>query len=130
MEMYLKVARPLHVLIVETDEDIRELLETLFVSQGCTVSCASGPFEALELAKSNVPDAIFTELIFPDINGFELCRRLRAMPEIATKFIVALTGFTATGVEETILDAGFDRYLLKPVNLQFLLSLLETMKKL
>lgn len=129
MEMYSKVARPLHVLIVETDEDIRELLETLFVSHDYTVSCARGPLEALELVKSKVPDAIFSSLVFSDMNGFELCRRLRAGPETATKFIVALTGFSADGVEETILGAGFDRYLLKPVNFQLLLSLMDTLKK-
>ena len=129
MEMYSNVARPLHVLLVERDEDIRSLLEMLFVGQGYTVSCAREPAEALELVKTMVPDAIFSSLVFAGMNGFELCRHLRAMPETATKFIVALTGFTADGVEETILDAGFDRYLLKPVNMLFLLSLLDTLKK-
>lgn len=129
MEMNSNPGRCLHVLIVDRDKSTRKLLQTLFLSAGHTVTCARGPAEALELVKFTAPDAIFSALVFESMDGFELCRQLRAMPETACKFIVALTGLWSTGVEEAVLSAGFDRYLFKPVNMQFLLSLLDTVKK-
>lgn len=127
MEIPSDIAQPLHILIVDRDASTRKLLQTLFFSQGYTVSCAREPFEALNLVKPKVPDAIISSLVFEDMDGFELCRQLRAMPETASKLIVALTGLWSSGIEEAILSAGFDRYLLKPVNIEFLLSLLDTL---
>lgn len=121
-------AQPLHILIVEKDEDVRNILELLFVSQGYTVSCARDPADALELVSIKVPDAIFSSLVFIDIHGFELCRRLRALPETAGKFIVALTGYSDNNIETEILNAGFDKYLPKPVSLEVLLSLLKPLE--
>lgn len=129
METSSNVARPLHVLIVDRDEDTCGTLKGFFVSQGYTVSCAREPVEALELVKSEVPDAVFSSLVFTSMHGFDFCRRLRALPDTAKSFIVAITVLSSDSVEETILDAGFDRYLLKPINLVFLRSLLETLEK-
>lgn len=128
MEMYSNVAQPLHILLVDDDEGARNLLEGFFVEQGCSVSSARGPAEALEIVKSMVPDAIFSSLVFSGINGFELCRELRGMPATASKFIAALTELSIDGVEEIVLNAGFDRCLLKPVDSQLLLSLVNGFK--
>lgn len=117
---------PRNILIVESDREVRELFETLLVNAGYDVSTASTPTAALVMAKSRVPDAIFSSLVFREMNGFELCRAFRAMPETANKVIVALTGYSASGVEATVLDAGFDMYMLKPVHIDTLVSLLNT----
>lgn len=121
-------AQPLHILIVEQDDDVRNVFEMLFVSQGYAVSCARHPAEALELVLVEMPDVIFSSLVFMGMHGFELCRRLRALPETSDKFIVALTGYSDDNIETEILDAGFDKYLPKPVSLEVLLSLLKPLE--
>ena len=120
--------QPLQLLIVEKDDDVRNILEMLFVSEGYTVSCARDPAEALELVLTKVPDVIFSSLVFTDIHGFELCRQLRALPKTSGKLIVALTGYSGEDIEKEILDAGFDKYLPKPVSLEVLLSLLKPLE--
>lgn len=104
------------------------MLTALLVGEGYDVSVTHDPKSALDIARLRAPDAVFSSLVFHDMHGFQLCRQLRAWPETASKLIVALTGFAAIGVEEAVAEAGFDKYLLKPVNLEVLLSLLDTLK--
>jgi CheY-like chemotaxis protein len=114
-----------HVLLVEEDEEIRDIYTTLFESQGFDVSAASSACEALDHARHTPVAAVFSSLVFRDMGGFDLCRQLRAMPDTADSLIVALTGYSESGIEEKVKEAGFDAYLLKPVRLQTLLALVE-----
>lgn len=112
-----------HVLLVEQDASILELFSTLLSAQGHLVSTANGGIEALAQAARAAPDLVFSSLVFSDIDGFELCGRLRALPGMADSLIVALTGYSRPGIQEKVLDAGFDSYLLKPVSVHTLLEL-------
>lgn len=113
-----------HVLLVEEDDEVRDIYATLFASQGFTVSAARRASEAIDHA-GRAPDAVFSSLVFRDMSGFDLCRRLREMPGTANSLIVAVTGYSETGIEDKVTEAGFDAYLLKPVKLQALLALLS-----
>lgn len=117
-----------HVLIVERDDLIRELFPVLLVRLGYTVDTTARPTEALEIVKKKVPDVILSSLVFQGMDGFELCRQLRAISELADKTIVAITGYSAKGVREEATNAGFDEFLLKPVDIEVLLSLLGSVK--
>lgn len=77
--MTLKLV-PLRILIVDRDDLTRELFATLLNKHECIVNSTSNPAEALELAKTAIPDVIFSSLIFNGINGFELCRKLWEIP--------------------------------------------------
>jgi len=114
---------PFHVLLVEQDESILELFSALLCAQGYVVSTAKGGLEALARAAIAPPHAVFSSLVFNDIDGFELCRRLRALPHTADSLIVALTGYSQQGIQEKVSGAGFDSYLLKPVSVHTLLAL-------
>lgn len=114
-----------HVLIVERDELFREVFRLLLSSQGYTFDITGSPCEALEMAKRNVPDVIFSSLVFSEMSGFELCRRLREIPEIARKLIVALSGYGAKGIREEAVSAGFDEFIAKPADIKVLLALLN-----
>lgn len=118
---------PLHVLIVEEDDEVRDIYKTLFETQGFVASTAKRGLDAIELSKCG-PDAVFSSLVFRDISGFDLCRALRAQPQTAESLIVALTGYSENGLQETITKAGFDAYLLKPVRLQAILDLLKRLQ--
>lgn len=118
--------KPTHILLVEQNIEICTLFTAVFTSQGHTVSVAREPLEAFEKAQTKPPGAIFSSIVFDEMDGFELCRQLRRMPEVSDILIVALTGYSENGIEAKVRDAGFDKYLLKPVSIHVLLSLLDT----
>lgn len=119
----------MYILLVERNDEVRCLLAEILRTQGFAVGTACGPTEAIAMAKSKVPDVIFTSLVFDDMSGFELCRRFRAMPETAAKLIVALTGYLGVGTDKQVMEAGFDEYLLKPVSIENLSALVGAFKK-
>lgn len=127
--MTLNFASQLHVLVVERDKAVRSFLSTLLTAYGVSVSVVAEASNALALAEAKPPHAIFTSLAFADMGGFELCRRLRAMPGTSDSLIVALTGYSENGIEKRVKDAGFDHYLLKPVSLEVIVSLLDDLAK-
>lgn len=117
---------PLHILLVEQDEAIRELISTLLQAHGHTVGTAHDGASALRQVAIQAPQAVFTSLVFSDMDGFALCRRLRALPATSASLIVALTGYSESGIQERVAQAGFDSYMLKPVSVLTLLSSLES----
>jgi len=114
-----------HVLLIEQDQDICDLLTTLLHSQGYSVSTAQNGTEALQRVWTDAPDAVFSSLVFKDMDGFDLCRSIRAMPGMADRLVVALTGYCESGIRERVAASGFDAYLLKPVAIQSVLALLD-----
>ncbi len=127
--MTLTFVSQLHVLVVERDNEVRALLTTLLTAYGVSVSTAAKASDALTLAEAKSPHAIFTSIVFDDIDGFELCRRLRAAPGTSHSLIVALTGYSEDGIEAKVKNAGFDHYLLKPVSIEVIISLLDDLAK-
>lgn len=127
--MTLTFASQLHVLVVERDNEVRALLTTLLTAYGVSVSTAAEASDALALAEAKPPHAIFTSIVFADMDGFELCHRLRAAPATSHSLIVALTGYSEDGIEAKVKDAGFDHYLLKPVSIEVIISLLDDLAK-
>lgn len=128
-KMQSNTVAPMHILLVEQNDQVRELFTTCFEDAGYTVCTTTEPVKALEMVRLKVPDVIFSSIVFYDMDGFELCRQLRAMPETVATLIVALTGYSENGIEERIAQAGFAKYLLKPVSIEILLSLLAALKK-
>lgn len=119
----------MRILLIEQDDDIRTLFMTFLSERGYIVSAACEPIEALEMATSKVPEVVLSSLVFRGMDGFELCRRLRALPETSKSLIVALTGYSENGIEERARKAGFDKYLLKPVSIQRVLMMLDAAKQ-
>lgn len=71
------------------------------------------------------PHAVFTAILLPDQSGFDLCRLLRKMPDMAGALIVAITGHMGPDAARQAAEAGFDHYLVKPVNLDAILATLR-----
>lgn len=125
--MQVNMSSSIHVLIVDQDKEVRNLFGGFLKSQGFTISLASNPAEALENVKQRLPNIIFSAIVFQGTNGFELCRKLRAMPETAETPIIALTGYCAEGILAEAAKAGFTKYMLKPVNIEVMLSILQSL---
>jgi DNA-binding response OmpR family regulator len=106
---------PLRVLLVEDQEETAQNLSSLLRMDGFRVSRAADGLSALAAASGAVLDAVVLDVQLPDLDGFEVCRRLRADPATAGLVIVMLTGRDDPHSKLEGLGAGADDYLIKPV---------------
>jgi two-component system CheB/CheR fusion protein len=120
----------LHVLVVDDRPDARESLALLVTLNGHTVSSASNGTVALELARRQPPDVAFLDIGLPDIDGYEIARRLLKLGCPRRPLLVAVTGYGQPGDRARSRAAGFDLHLIKPVDPSVLESILRAVAKL
>ena len=104
------------VLVVDDNQDAIETLQTLLESLGATVAVAGNGREALAQFERFEPDAVLLDIGMPGMDGYEVARRIRALPAGAATPLIAVTGW---GQQEDIrrcFEAGFDHHLVKPVD--------------
>ncbi len=116
--------RSRRLLVVEDSDDLRESLILLLQLEGHQVRGAPNGSGALEMAREDPPEVALIDIGLPDIDGCELARRLRALPELDSVELVALTGFAGQEVEQRCREAGFTAHLVKPVEIEALQRLL------
>jgi two-component system, OmpR family, response regulator len=108
------------VLVVDDEPNIRELVEVALKFHGCSVVTAATGHEALRQAEASGPDLIVLDVMLPDMDGFEVCRRLRALGnEVPVIFLTArdTSSDTVTG-----LAIGGDDYVTKPFSVEALVA--------
>ncbi|HUG48494.1 MAG TPA: response regulator transcription factor [Candidatus Limnocylindria bacterium] len=104
------------VLVVDDEKTITELLATALRYMGYEVSTAHNGFSALQQASSGAPDLIVLDVMLPDMDGFEVCRRLRADGDFVP--VIFLTARDAEDDRVTGFIRGGDDYVTKPFSLQ------------
>jgi diguanylate cyclase (GGDEF)-like protein len=104
------------LLVVEDDPVTRRILEKSLTKNGRKVVTASNGREALDLLEKTFFPIVITDWMMPELDGLELCRRIRAMEWPGYIFIILLTARGAVDDIITGLDAGADDYLTKPFN--------------
>ncbi|GAC1599906.1 MAG: response regulator transcription factor [Pseudarthrobacter sp.] len=97
--------------VVDNDEDIRNLLEAVLQQAGFDVYCAANGLEAVSLIRRVDPAVVILDLALPDIDGFEVLRRVRIFSQA---YVVVLTGRTEESDLLTSFHAGADDYVTKP----------------
>ena len=107
-------ARPT-VLLAEDDAAVRRYLEVILRRAGYTVICAANGLEALKVALSSKVDAVVTDALMPHLGGHELCRYLRARPELAGIPVLLLSGLEPNAGAPAGWSAYADAHLTKPV---------------
>ena len=112
------------VLVVDDNHDAAESLALLLRSRGLRAEVAFDGAAALELAPRLQPALVLLDLGLPEMDGFEVARRLRAEPTCRHAQLVALTGWNQPSVREQCARAGFDHHVVKPVALEALEQLL------
>ena len=117
-------ARGLRVLVVDDNVDAAQMLATLLEMNGYEVDIEYDGQGALASAVQAPPDVALLDIGLPDIDGHELARRLRAMPETTQAVLVALTGYGQVEDQQRAYKAGFDHHMAKPADLAKLLELL------
>jgi two-component system, OmpR family, response regulator len=108
------------VLVVDDEPNIRELVQVALKFHGCAVTSGATGADALRRAEADRPDLIVLDVLLPDIDGFEVCRRLRAAGnEVPVIFLTArdTTSDTVTG-----LALGGDDYVTKPFSVESLVA--------
>ncbi len=113
------------ILIVDDNRDSVETMATLIRLSGHEIEMAHDGETALEKAKSFKPEIILLDVGLPDMHGYEVAERLRAIPENKSLVIVALTGYGNEEDRRRAMDAGFDYHFVKPVDFTALESLIN-----
>jgi PAS domain S-box-containing protein len=106
------------ILVVDDHTDARELVKRVLEDSGATVTTAAGALEALALVESERPDVLVSDIGMPDIDGFDLIQRVRALgPDRGGQVpAVALTAFARSEDRTRALRAGFQVHVSKPVD--------------
>jgi len=115
---------PLRVMVVDDNVDAAVTLSMLLESGGHRVAVKHDALRALDCARQFRPQACLLDIGLPGIDGLELARRLRALPETAEAMLVAVTGYGQARDRDQILAAGFDHHLVKPIDTGRLYALL------
>ncbi len=108
-----------HVLVVDDEPQILRALRTILTEKNFTVTTASRGEEALTLAAANPPDVVILDLGLPDMDGYEVCARLREWTQVP---IIVLSVRSTEAQKVIALDKGADDYLTKPFGIEELLA--------
>ena len=115
-EPSLPVSPPRRILFADDNEDFVEVLARLLRKKGGhDVKIAYDGPSALELAQSFQPEVVFLDIGLPQMDGYEVARRLRELPGFGQVLLVALTGYGQEDDRRRAIQAGFDDHLTKPV---------------
>ena len=108
--------RTAHVLLVEDNPDAAESLTTLLELLGHHVRAVYDGIAALDAARASTPDVMLVDIGLPGMDGYEVARRVRRDPALTQVVLVALTGYSRNEDKRQAMAAGFDHYLVKPVD--------------
>ncbi|HEY8607934.1 MAG TPA: ATP-binding protein [Noviherbaspirillum sp.] len=104
------------VLLIEDNVDARETLKTLLQTYGYVVEAVESGEEGLRRMREQRPDIAIVDIGLPGLDGFEVARRARLLPDAGEIKLVALSGYSGTDTERKAAAAGFNLHLVKPVN--------------
>lgn len=105
------------ILVADDSVASRELIREVLDMSGFEVIEATDGEEAVRLVRQDVPDLLLVDIQMPRLDGYGVLRELRADPRFSDLRVVALTAFAMQGDSERALDAGFDGYITKPVDI-------------
>jgi DNA-binding response OmpR family regulator len=111
---------------VDDNTDISESTATLLTFAGHEVLTAGSGQQALEIAVAFQPTIILLDIGLPDMDGYEVARRLRRVDKLAPVRLIAVSGYDTPEAHSRSIEAGFDYHVAKPVDLATLEALIAT----
>jgi signal transduction histidine kinase/ActR/RegA family two-component response regulator len=115
------------ILVVDDTRAAAYTLGKLLEQMGQQVEVVYDPLTAWERARAERPDVVVSDIAMPEMNGYELARHLRAEPTLKESVLIALTGFGQDSDRQRGMEAGFDHYLVKPIDFQSLYHVLASL---
>lgn len=109
-------------LIVDDDEDILELLQYNLEKEGYEVKTAADGIQAVDIARTFLPNLVLLDIMMPRQDGVETCRQLREIKELSDTYILFLTARSEEYTEVAAFDIGADDYITKPIKPRALMS--------
>jgi two-component system cell cycle response regulator DivK len=110
------------ILIIEDQEDNRAIMRDLLSTAGYALIEAVDGEEGVRLARSERPDLILMDIQLPVLDGYEATRRIRAIADLKSVPIIAVTSYALSGDEAKTREAGCDSYVAKPFSPRELLA--------
>ena len=117
---------PQRALIIEDNDDAREMLRTLLELDGHTVHVAANGIAGLAAALEHRPDVAVVDIGLPEMDGYEVARKLRASESLKAIKLIALTGYGQADDARRAHEAGFDLHVVKPVDPERLADAVST----
>ena len=115
------------ILVIDDDAQLRSVLSTFLQRHGWAVVETADGDQGLELARKHLPQAILCDLLMPGTNGFRVCSAIRNDDSLRYALLVAMSGKGFEDTRQSALEAGADEFLVKPLDLDHLVSLLDRM---
>ena len=117
------------VLVVDDEEPTRQFLTRVLEREGYVVHHATNGRAALQAIDSTEPDVVVLDVVLPEIDGFEVCRRVRSEPRSRLTPIIMVTGFDAQTERVHGLSAGADDFLAKPFDIYELVARVRSLAR-
>ena len=121
-----KGQEPVLILVVEDNRTQAEYLRYILEKNGYKVIVAANGFEALGILKESVPDLVLTDVIMPEIDGYELCARIKGNERTRNIPVILVTHLYDPNDVIKGLESGADNFIIKPYDPQFISSRLES----
>src|SRR5438309_412706 len=118
------------ILVVDDQRPNVEMMAGVLKARGYTVFTAYDGQQALEQVRDVHPDLVVSDILMPNMDGYDLCRRLRGAPATALLPIVLVTSLDAQGERIKGLEAGADDFLSKPVNWEELFARVRSLLRI
>jgi signal transduction histidine kinase/ActR/RegA family two-component response regulator len=114
----------MRILIVEDDADSRDMLDTVLRFQGAEVLTAKDVIEGFDVFRADRPDVLISDVGLPELDGYDLIRRIRSLSEDdgGTIPAIALTGYVSIQDQSYALEAGYQEHLPKPIDTDHLIN--------
>jgi CheY-like chemotaxis protein len=119
---------PLRLMIVDDNVDAAESLAVLLDAQGHRVRVESHPVQALAAARQDPPQVFILDIGLPEMDGYELARRLRADPATGNALFIALTGYGQAHDRILSKSSGFEHHFVKPMDTDKLAQVLGAVR--
>ncbi len=110
------------ILIADDNENIREALVYLLEDEGYKLWSARDGAETLSKMREVRPDILFLDIMMPEINGYDVCRSIKADPELKKTYVIMLTAKGQVSEQERGKEVGADEYIVKPFSPMEILS--------
>jgi len=117
------------ILLVDDEPDILEFLSFNLIKEGYEVFTASNGKEGRDMALKVLPDLIIMDIMMPEMDGIELCDKLRSLPDIKDTLMVFLTARGEDYSQMAGFNVGADDYIIKPIKINILMARIKALLK-